>query len=254
MLAFPAGCLQPIEVLETDRQAGSLSIYMKILALETATMTGSIAIVDSTGLIAEVKINVNVVHSERLMQSVDWLLTSCRLSIKDIDAFAVSIGPGSFTGLRIGLSTIKGFSYSTKKPVVPVSTLDAFARNLPFCSYLICPMLYARKNEVYTGLYEWKQGLCRKIIPETAIEPADFLKNIRGPVVFLGDGAKTHKKIISDTLKNDALFAPSSKMSPSASSVAEIALERLKEGLPADPVLLTPIYIRKSEAEIHWKE
>jgi len=236
---------------------------MKVLALETATMAGSIAIVDDDRLIGEVKVNVKVAHAERLMASIDWLLKASGVSIKEIDAFGISIGPGSFTGLRIGLSTIKGFSYSINKPIVPVSTLDAFARTIPFCTYFICPMLDARKNEVYTGLYKWGKELCEKVISETAIKPANFLrdvkkfynlKGIKEPTVFMGDGAKIYKKIISDTLQTNAIFAPASKMSPSASSVAEIAIEKLKEGLFPDSVSLTPFYIRKSEAEIHWKE
>lgn len=229
---------------------------MKVLALETSTIAGSIAIADAGELIGELRINVKVAHAERLMNSVNWLLNASRLSVKDIDAFAVSIGPGSFTGLRIGLSTAKGFSYATNKPLVSVPTLDAFARTLPFCSSLICPMLDARKNEVYTGLYKWEGGMCKKIISETAVNPADFLKdmeNIKETIVFMGDGTKIYKKLITDILKNKAIFAPASKMSPSASSVAEIALEKLKQGLTADPVSLTPFYIRKSEAEVHWK-
>ncbi len=230
---------------------------MKVLALETATMAGSIAIVSADeGLIGEVKINVKIAHAERLMKSIDWVLNASTTSINKIDAFAVSIGPGSFTGLRIGLSTAKGFSYATNKPLVPVPTLDAFARTLPFCSHLICPMLDARKNEVYTGLYKWEGGICRKIIPETAAIPLDFLKDvkkfyalkkIKGPMVFMGEGVKIYKKIIMD----NAFFAPASVISPSASSVAEIAIEKLKKGISTDPVSLTPFYIRKSEAEIH---
>jgi tRNA threonylcarbamoyladenosine biosynthesis protein TsaB len=226
---------------------------MKVLALETATMAGSIAIVDDEELIGEVKVNIKVAHAERLMDSIDWLLRASRISIKDIDAFAVSIGPGSFTGLRIGLSTAKGFCYSTNKPIIPVPTLDAFARTLTFCPYLICPMLDARKNEVYTGLYKWEGNLCKKIIPETAIKPDDFLKEIKDPTIFTGEGVKIYKKLITETLQNKAIFAPASKMSPSASSVAEIAIEKLKEGINIDPFSLTPFYIRKSEAEIHWK-
>lgn len=227
---------------------------MKVLALETATIASSIAIVDDNeGLISEVKINVKVAHAERLMASVDWLLNASRVSIKDIDAFAISIGPGSFTGLRIGLSTAKGFSYATNKPIVPVPTLDAFARTLPFCSHFICPMLDARKNEVYTGRYKWKDNTLKKIIPETAIKPDDFLKEIKEPTVFLGEGAKIYKKLITDTLQTNAFFASVSKMSPSASSVAEIAIEKLKKGIFTDPVSLRPFYIRKSEAETHWK-
>lgn len=237
---------------------------MKVLALETATVAGSIAIVDDKeGLISEVKINVKAPHAERLMSSVDWLLKTSRISIKDIDAFAISIGPGSFTGLRIGLSTAKGFSYATNKPIVPVPTLDAFARALPFCLHFICPMLDARKNEVYTGLYKWQGNTCEKIISETAISPRDFLKDVKEfyvlkeineTTVFMGDGTKIYKKLITDTLKTNAIFAPASKMSPSASSVAEIAIEKLEQGITTDSVSLIPFYIRKSEAEIHWKE
>lgn len=227
---------------------------MKVLGLETATTAGSIAIVDDNeGLISEVKINIKVAHAERLMNSVDWLFKSSKISINEIDAFAISIGPGSFTGLRIGLSTAKGLSYATNKPIVPVPTLDAFAGTLPFCSHFICPMLDARKNEIYTGLYKWEDEMLKKVIPETAVRPSDFLKEIKEPTVFIGDGVKIYKKLITDTLKSNAIFAPASKMSPSASIVAEIVIEKLKEGIFTDPVSLTPFYIRKSEAEIHWK-
>jgi len=224
---------------------------VKVLALETTTIAGSVAILDEEdGLIGEVRININVAHAERLMPSIDWLLKSSRISIHDIDAFGISIGPGSFTGLRIGLSTVKGLSYATNKPIIPVLTLDAFARTLPFCQHPICIMLDARKNEVYTGLYEWKDGMCEKIIPERAINPSVFLKEIKGKTVFAGDGVNIYKGLITDILRNDAVFAPQSKMSPSASGVAEIALEKLKEGTTVDPVTITPFYIRKSEAEI----
>lgn len=229
-------------------------LFMKILALETATIAGSVAVFDdSEGLISEITINVKIAHAERLMNSVDMLLKASAVSIKDIDAFAVSIGPGSFTGLRIGLSTAKGLAFATNKPLVPVETLDAFARTLPLCQHLICPMFDARKNEVYTALYRWQDSLCKKIIPETAINPEDFLKKIKEPTVFLGDGTKIYKKLILDILKDNAKFAPESKMSPSASSVAEIAIEKLKNGITADTVSLTPFYIRKSEAEIKFK-
>lgn len=227
---------------------------MKILAIETATVAGSIAIVDdSAGLIGEVRMDVKVVHAERLMPSIEWLLKASGIQINDIDAYAVSIGPGSFTGLRIGLSTAKGFSYATGKPVVPVPTLDAFARTLPFCSYIICPMLDARKNQVYAAFYKWNNGVCNKIMSETAISPAELLNKLSEPAVFMGDGVKIYGKLISDTLQDKAVFAPASRMSPSASTVGEIALENLKQGIVTDPVSLVPLYIRRSEAEVHWK-
>jgi tRNA threonylcarbamoyladenosine biosynthesis protein TsaB len=227
---------------------------MKILAIETATVAGSVAIIDdAAGLVGEVRIDVRVVHAERLMPSIEWLLKASGVLIGEIDAYAVSIGPGSFTGLRIGLSTVKGFSYATGKPIVPVPTLDAFARTLPFCSYMICPMFDARKNEVYAALYKWDGNDCKKIMPETAINPADLFKKINGPTVFMGEGARIYRGLIEEALKDNAVFAPASRMSPSASTVAEMALEKLKQGIFPDPVSLVPFYIRKSEAEIHWK-
>lgn len=229
---------------------------MKILAFETATIAGSAAVVDDEkGLIGEVRIDVKVAHSERLMPSVQWLLKMSGLSINDIDAFGLSIGPGSFTGLRIGLSTAKGLAFSTGKPLVPVRTLDAFARTLVHCSYPICPMLDARKNQIYAGLYRWEDGICKKIQPETAISPEDLLNRIKeqGPVLITGDGAVKYRELIVNVLGKDAVFAPSYRMSPAASSVAEIASEKLKTGDIPDPVGITPYYIRKSEAELLWK-
>lgn len=227
---------------------------MKILAIETSTVAGSIAVLDDeTGLIAEVRTDIKIVHAERLMPSIEWILMSSRVSIEDIGAFAISIGPGSFTGLRIGLSTAKGFAYATGKPLIPVPTLDAFARTIPFSSYTVCPMLDARKNEVYTALYKWEGPVIKKILPETAISPEALLKELDGPVLFTGEGTRRYKEMIMDKLKTNALFAPPSKMTPAASTVAEIALEEIKQGVTTDPVSLVPFYIRKSEAELKWK-
>jgi len=226
---------------------------MIVLALETATMTGGIAIVKDNSLIGEIRTNVKIAHSERLMGSIDWLLKTSDISVNEISAFAISIGPGSFTGLRIGLCTVKGLAYATDKPVIPVPTLDAFARSLPLCSSPLCPMLDARKNEVYTGLYKWKDGECVKVTPERAVNPVDFLKEIKEPTVFAGDGATTYRDLIKDALKENALFLPPSRMYPSAATVAEIAIEKIRSGFVTDPVSLTPFYIRKSEAEMHSK-
>ncbi len=226
---------------------------MKVLALETATKAGSIAVMDDDSFIGEVKLDVSVAHAERVMDSIAWLLKSSSISINEIDAFAVSIGPGSFTGLRIGLSTIKGLAFSTKKPVVPVPTLDAFAARFPYCSYYICPMLDARKNEVYAALYRWEDNAFKKVLPETAAAPAEFIKKVDGPALFMGDGAETYKELITGDLGSAAHYPALSLMSPAASSVAEEALKKLKEGVEVDPIGLAPFYIRKSEAELKWK-
>jgi|Deesub1362A_J573_1020465.scaffolds.fasta_scaffold01448_5 tRNA threonylcarbamoyladenosine biosynthesis protein TsaB len=228
---------------------------MKVIAVETSTFTGSIAVVDDQeGLIAELKLSVRVVHSERLMPSIKWLLESSRIALNEIDAFGIAIGPGSFTGLRIGLSTVKGLSYATHKPIVPVPTLDAFARVLPYCSYLICPMLDARKREVYAALYKWEDHECVKIMDELAIRPDQLIDRLKDEkVIFAGEGAILYRDIIIEKMGDRAIFAPPSQMRPSAATVGEIAIEEFSKGHSVDPVSLTPFYIRKSEAEIRWK-
>jgi tRNA threonylcarbamoyladenosine biosynthesis protein TsaB len=114
-------------------------------------------------------------------------------------------------------------------------------------------MFDARRNEVYAAFYKWEADKCVKIMPEIAISPEELMKLIKGPVVILGDGAKTYRELISLTLRDNALFAPSTNMSPSAATVGEIAIEHIKQGITTDPVSLTPYYIRKSEAELNWK-
>lgn len=217
-------------------------------------MAGSIAINTDDRLIAGIMLDINVAHSERLMSCIEWLLKASRLSTDDIDAIAISIGPGSFTGLRIGLSTAKGLSYATRKPLIAVPTLDAFARRIPFTQYNICPMLDARKDEVYTGLYRWNGDNLEKIIHETAIRADEFLRLISGRTIFMGDGARLYKRLIANTLKDDAFFAPPNMMNPSASTIAEIAIEKFRRGETADLLTITPLYIRRSEAEIKWKD
>lgn len=225
---------------------------MKILSIETSTMLGGVAIMDETGLVAEIRLNVKTTHSERLMTAIDSVLRLANIGISDIDAFCLSIGPGSFTGLRIGLSTIKGFAFATGKPVVAVPTLDAFAWNFPFSRYPVCPMLDARKKEVYTGLYEWNGDGFKKIIPELSVRPGDFIRDIKGPVIFAGEGASLYRDAILSIKGSEAIFSPPQLDVPSASAVAYLGLKKAINGEFSDPVTLTPFYIRKSEAEIKF--
>lgn len=143
---------------------------MKVLAIDTSTLLGGVAVVDDLeGMVIEVRLNVKSTHSERLMTTIDYALTQSGYTISDMDFFAAAIGPGSFTGLRIGLSTIKGFLYATGKPVVSVPTLETLARNFPFCRYPVCTMLDARKQEVYAALFEWKGEGFVRLIDEMSI-------------------------------------------------------------------------------------
>jgi tRNA threonylcarbamoyladenosine biosynthesis protein TsaB len=228
---------------------------MKILAIETSTMLGGVALMDdSSGLIAEVRLNVKSTHSERLMTEIDHLLRQAGLKISDIDVFAVAIGPGSFTGLRIGLSTVKGFSYATGKPIVSVPTLEALAWNFPYCIYPVCTMLDARKKEVYTALFKWdKEGFLR-LIDEMSIKVDRLLEQmmpyIHGKVVFTGEGAHLYRDTIIEVMGEKAIFAPPEKMIPSPANVASIGIRKATKEEFSEPVSLIPFYIRRSEAEI----
>lgn len=225
---------------------------MKILAIETSTMLGGVAIMDENNLIAEIRLNVKTTHSERLMIGIDSALRLSNLRIDDMDAFCLSIGPGSFTGLRIGLSTVKGFAFATGRPVVTVPTLDAFAWGFSCRAYPVCPMLDARKKEVYTALYEWHERGFEKVVPELSVRPGDFVKNLKGPVVFAGDGARLYKDVILSIKGDDAIFAPSHLDVPLPSSVAYLGIRKAMNGEFSNPVTITPFYIRKSEAEIKF--
>jgi tRNA threonylcarbamoyladenosine biosynthesis protein TsaB len=230
---------------------------MKILAIETSTMLGGVAVMDDKdGLVSEVRVNVKATLSERLMTGLDFVLSQSGLGLDDMDVLAVSTGPGSFTGLRIGLSTAKGLSFSTGLPIVAVPTLEAFAWGLPCGPHPVCPMLDARKKEVYAGLFAHKDGDMTRLIEERACKAAELLDrlgNYEG-VIFTGEGALLYRELIVDTLGARAHFAPPAVMVPSPASLAHLGLKLALQGRFSDPASLKPFYIRKSEAELKGGE
>ncbi|MGE5299403.1 MAG: tRNA (adenosine(37)-N6)-threonylcarbamoyltransferase complex dimerization subunit type 1 TsaB [Acidobacteriota bacterium] len=228
---------------------------MKVLSIETSTMLGGVAIVDEeTGLVAETRLNVKTTHSERLMTVIDHVLEQSEMGLDNIDAFAVAIGPGSFTGLRIGLSTAKGLSYATGKPIVAVPTLEAFAYNFSYCSYQVCLMLDARKGEVYAAVFKWEEGAFRRVVEDTSIKAEDLLRKFDQVVLFAGEGAALYKSVITEVMKDRAVFASPEKMVPSPANIAVLGLSKAARGEFADALAAVPCYIRKSEAEVKWSE
>ena len=224
---------------------------MKILAIETSTMLGGIAIMgESEGLIFESRLNVKTAHSERLMTEIDHALKQGGMNISEIDVFGIAIGPGSFTGLRIGLSTVKGFSYATGKPVVSVPTLEAFAWNFPYSPYPVCTMFDARKKEVYAAVFRWGEVGFERIVDETSVKVSEMVKSLEGQVLFAGEGALLYREVITDILGDRAIFPPLHHMVPSPSNVAHLGLKKALRGEFSEPVGLVPLYLRKSEAEL----
>src|SRR5437899_12036894 len=162
---------------------------MRVLAVETSSLAGGVALLDDERLVAEYLLDVSVTHSERLMAAVDQVLTGARWTVRDLGGLAVSVGPGSFTGLRIGLSTVKGLALALSIPIVAVPTLDAMAALLPFAALPVCPVLDARKREVYASLYRWDGAGMHRVWGYLAIAPADLARRLEEPVIVLGDAA-----------------------------------------------------------------
>ncbi len=227
---------------------------MYILGIETSTKTGSVAVMSENGVLAQYSLNIEVTHSERLMSTVDRVLKDTGLAVSQIDGFAVAIGPGSFTGLRIGVSTVKGLALATGKPVAAVPTLRALAWNVAHAAYPVCPMLDARKNEVYAALYRYNGMNLVQVMPEAVMSLARLGDRITGTTVFTGEASFLYREEIAKQFGESALFAPKSAILPSAAAVAEIGLDMIRNGGQADPDGLAPLYIRKPEAEVAWEK
>ncbi len=227
---------------------------MLILGIETSTKTGSVAVVSEDAVIAQYSLNIEVTHSERLMSTVDRVLKDTGVALPQFDGFAVACGPGSFTGLRIGIATIKGLALATGKPVAAVPTLLALAWNLPHAAYPVCPMLDARKNEVYGALYRFQGEAFVQTMAETTIPIPDLAGKLAGDILFTGEAARLYRREIEKQFGDRARFAPSAAALPSAASVAGIGLGMLKSGKATDPDGLAPLYIRRPEAEVAWEK
>lgn len=235
---------------------------MLILALETATLIGSVALVDVSTpenasipgmkVVAEITINLQSTHSERLMPSIHNLLQEASRKIHDLQGIALSLGPGSFTGLRIGVSTVKGLAYALKVPVVGVSTLEALAGNVPYHSAVICPLLDARKKEVYAAFFQGgEDGTIRRKSEDWVLSPEDLCRRVSERTLFLGNGTEAYGEVLRKNLGSRASFAPPELSLPRALSVARLSLPKFKTAQTLDLFSFTPIYIRRSEAEIH---
>jgi tRNA threonylcarbamoyladenosine biosynthesis protein TsaB len=228
-----------------------------VLAIDSSTPVAGIALLDEEQLIREVFINYKKNHSETLMPLVDELLRGCERNLSDLTALAVTLGPGSFTGLRIGLAAIKGLSLAAAKPVVGISTLDVLAHNIVFSDTLVCPLLNARKQEVYTALYDNRGFYPRRLSAEMACSPQELMEraldtadqNGFSRIALLGDGYYPYRQIFSDCLEDRLVVAPPHLMLPRASALGSLALARVARADFDEIMHLRPVYVRLSEAE-----
>ena len=228
---------------------------MKVLGMDTSTSCGGVGLIDDGKVISDYLLNIPVTHSERLLGAIELVLREARCAIENLDGWAISLGPGSFTGLRIGVSTVKGLAFATGKPVAGVSTLDALASQIPPTSHLICPILDARKKEVYAAFYRYGEGnSLKRLTLYLAIRPEDLAEKIKEQTIFLGDGVKTYGEFLLSTLPSLAIFPPAPLHLLHGSTVAKLGSELLEKGESLDTSAFTPIYVRSSEAEIKWRE
>ena len=223
---------------------------MKVLAVETSTLAGGAALLDGEQVVGEYTLNVRTTHSERLLAAVDRLLQDAGWTPRVLEGIAVALGPGSFTGLLIGVSTVKALAFSLKIPVAAVSTLEALAWALPFTRDPVCPVLDARKGEVYAALFHWEGDSLVRDWEDQALDPEEVCSRLFGPVVFVGDGIPVYGRLLNERLGPLATFAPPARRIPSAACVGQLGHTRLLSGETVDPVALAPRYLRPSEAEL----
>jgi tRNA threonylcarbamoyladenosine biosynthesis protein TsaB len=228
---------------------------MKVLGIDTSTSCGAVGLIDGGEIISEYLLAIPVTHSERLLGAIEFVLREARCPIEQIDGWAVALGPGSFTGLRIGVSTVKGLSFATGRPVAGVSTLDVLASQITPTPYLISPILDARKKEIYTAFYRYKDERSLKRQSDyQAIRPENLVKKITEPTIFLGDGVKTYRDFLLNSLHSLAIFPPAPLHVSRGSMVAKLGFELLRKGEHLSLSTFSPLYIRPSEAEMKWQE
>ena len=223
---------------------------MRILAVDTTTPSGSAAILEDAQLKGEVACKSPVTHSAGLLRAVDHLLRAADLAIEDIGGFAVAAGPGSFTGIRIGLSTVKSLAFASGRPVAAVTTLRALALKLVHPQVrLICPILDAKKGEIYSALFESSREGLMEIIPQGAYTPDDLFARLPSHRVihFIGNGLSVHRDRLAPYIKDRGRFP--SRTAFIAHEVGILGLEELKRGRGVPAGRLEPIYFRSSQAE-----
>ncbi|MBR1815679.1 MAG: tRNA (adenosine(37)-N6)-threonylcarbamoyltransferase complex dimerization subunit type 1 TsaB [Lachnospiraceae bacterium] len=230
---------------------------MKILGFDSSGMVASVAVMQDDIMVAEYSVNYKKTHSQTLLPMLDEVVKMTELDLDEVDAIAVAAGPGSFTGLRIGMATVKGFGLALDKPVIAVPTCHALAYNLWGSERIICPILDARRNQVYTALYEYENDELKCIKEQEAMDICDIIEHINDigrEAIFVGDGVPVFRSVIEDKIRVKALFAPAHLSRQRASAVAALGRIYYERGEYESADDVKPIYLRKSQAEREREE
>lgn len=229
---------------------------MKVLAIDSSGLVATVAVAEDDNMLAEYTVNYKKTHSQTLLPMLDEIAKMTDLDLNTIDGIAVAAGPGSFTGLRIGSATAKGLGLALGKPLIAVPTVDALAYNLYGSNKVICPMMDARRSQVYTGLYTFTLGEDEEqfciLKPQSAMAVTDIIREINGlgkETVFLGDGVPVYRDILKKETKVPFTFAPAHVNKQRAGALAVLAMEYMKAGKTQTAVEHQPDYLRLSQAE-----
>ncbi|RQD73395.1 MAG: tRNA (adenosine(37)-N6)-threonylcarbamoyltransferase complex dimerization subunit type 1 TsaB [Candidatus Syntrophonatronum acetioxidans] len=234
---------------------------MLVLGIDTATLVCSVALADYDRIIGEYSLNIKKTHSQRLMPLIDNLMRDSHLDREALEGIAVTSGPGSFTGIRIGVATARGLAQGLRLPLVGVPTLDILAAQFPYARGIICPLLDARRQEVYACLYQFSGDKMERLTSYMAaplVEILDLLKEKPGErVIFLGDALERYGDIIKERLGERASWAPPPLRINRGALVAQLGREKIVEGEKdylESYKNLEPLYLRRSQAEVKWEE
>lgn len=218
---------------------------MIIIGLETSSPAASVAIAQNHHILADATLQSGAVYAEQLPGLLERTLAEAEITMQDVDGFAISIGPGSYTGLRVGLSLVKGLAFSTGKPMAAVPTLDAVAYNLPYCRYPLHVLLDARRGQVYAARYDMTDGQLKRtsVFQASAIEA--LISEVHEPVVFAGSGAEAYRDQLYESLGDNAHFLPPGVARLHASSIVCMGTHALQQGEHASLYDLEPLYLRR---------
>lgn len=221
----------------------------RYLIVDTSTPAGSLALCENGRVLVEYRRSLPGTHTEWLLAAMDQLLAQAGISPRQLEALAAVVGPGSFTGLRVGLATVKGVALAADLPVVPLSSLELLACAVPYAAEPVCALLDARKSEVYFGLYDTSDGCPVAVADDEVLPPAELSTRLREPVLMVGDGAWVYRDQLADLAGRGCRFASPCLGSPRAALGAELVVRRLKEKCSVSAASLVPRYLRASEAE-----
>lgn len=225
---------------------------MKLLGIDSSGLVASAAVLVDDTLVGEFTVNNKQTHSQTLLPMIEKVIDQSGVSLEELDGIAVASGPGSFTGLRIGAATVKGLGLALDKPVVPVPTLEGLAFRLAGIAGVVCPIMDARRNQVYTGIYRVSADGLEVVVSQRAVDISEIIHEamkLGEPVTFLGDGVEVHKATIEELYKGEYHFAPVHLSKQSAASIVALGKIYYEQGKAQPAGEHRPEYLRKSQAE-----